>query len=86
MKTYQGNPILQIKEKVSEGNLVPFGLYRDRFPDNGWGELSWINLSAANHKEEDSQELKIKLLEDLAYAFGTDTVEFNRQLIEHNLI
>lgn len=86
MKTYQGNPILQIKEKVSAGNLVPFGLYRDRFPDNGWGELSWINFSASNINEEDNEELRTKLLEDLAYAFGRDTLEFSKQLREHNLI
>ena len=89
IKTYYGQPILEIVKGISAGKEVDFGVTRDRQPDNGWGEMHKINLelSAEKIKETELNEhIKMKLLGDLAYAYGQNTNKFEQKLKEFNLI
>lgn len=70
---------------ISNLNGIPFGLNRDRNPDANWGELRKTRLDIAEEVEL-TPELKITLLEDLAYAFGNNTKEFNAKLKEFEFI
>jgi hypothetical protein len=69
-------PVLDIDEKG-------FGLNRDRTPDRDWGELRW---SKEMKEVESTPELRQKLLEDLAYTYGSDTIKFTGKLKEFKFI
>ncbi len=69
-------PILDIDEKG-------FGLNRDRDPDRDWGELRW---SKEFKEVEITPKLLQTLLEDLAYAYGSDTKKFTEKLKEFKFI
>jgi hypothetical protein len=77
IKVYNNQPILDIRE---DG----MGLYRDRQPDRGWSPLSW-RTNADIKEVEFTKELKVRLLEDLAFTYGVGTHNFNQKLIEFNL-
>jgi len=85
---YNNQPVLDYyieqKEGVNKGNK--YGLNRDRNPDRDWTQLR-NSLMNENCKEvELTNELKIILLEDLAFAFGNNTSKFNQKLREFGLI
>ncbi len=61
------------------------GVNRDRNPDNGWDELRVTNIEYAKEQEL-SLELKIILIEDLAYFLGKHSDKFTAKLKEFNLI
>lgn len=86
MKTilvFPGNhPCLDVK--IASNGLI-YGLNRDRTPDSSWGELRKTILDIAEEAEL-TPELKLTLLEDLAYAFGNNTKEFNAKLKEFEFI
>ena len=97
---YHGDiPIIDTMIKQSKGEPTLFGLYRDRFPDNSWGELRWRNLEFSKEhvtKITNMSEyynllskdpgLKLSILQDLAYAFGEDTDKFTKQLNHFKLV
>ena len=86
MKTYRGNPILEIVKGTSAGKETDFGVFRNRYPDRDWAELQQVNMELGNIEEEPlTENLRIKLLGDLAYAFGNNTVKFEQKLKEFNL-
>ena len=63
-------------------------MFRDRFPDRDWSQVQQTNLeiSAEKIKEEElTEELRIRLLGDLAYAYGSNTVKFEQKLKEFGL-
>jgi hypothetical protein len=62
-----------------------YGLNRDRTPDRDWDELRRTGMSNAKEVEL-TKELKQILLEDLAFAYGQDSVKFTSKLKEFNLI
>ena len=64
---------------------ITFGLNRDRTPDASWGELRKTRLYIAEEVEL-TPELKLILLEDLAYVYGNNTKEFNAKLKEFEFI
>ncbi len=72
---YENEPILEIKENMSAGKMVPFGLHRDRMPDAGWDEFRWSNMegSVKIKEVELTEELKKILIEDIcSYYRGTE--------------
>lgn len=87
IKTYRGQPILEVSKGISAGKETDFGTFRDRLPDRDWSELQRTNMEL--NKIEDSEltpELKLILLGDLAYMYGSDTVKFEEKLKEFNLL
>lgn len=79
-----GQPIIDIDEKF-------MGLSRDRNPDASWGQLRRTSLKTNKTKFIDislpiNANYKTILLEDLAYAYGNDTIKFRQKLIEFKLI
>ena len=62
-----------------------YGLNRDRQPDSGWSELRRTDCTVGRFVKE-TPELRLILLEDLAYAFGSNTEKFKEKLKEFNLI
>lgn len=87
IKTYFGQPILDVFKGISAGVETDFGLVRDRNPDRDWGELSKVNMEMCRIEEvELTKQLKTTLLEDLAYAFGNNTEKFNQKLKEYDLL
>lgn len=83
-----GQPVLNIRElDVTTGPNVgkKYGLNRDRNPDRDWSELRHTCMSKAKEVEL-TEEMRITLLEDLAYAYGSDTKEFNKKLKEFKFI
>lgn len=87
IKTHWGMPILDVSDGVSAGETTDFGLIRDRQPDNGWGELQRVNIRSPTIKETElTNELKMILLEDLAYAFGQDSKKFTDKLKDFKII
>lgn len=76
IKTINGTqPILEITE---EGSRL-MGLSRDRFPDSGWNELRRTNMQGGNVREvELTDELLKTCMEDLAYAFGSNSSEYSK--------
>lgn len=87
---FGGNqPCLNIsKLDVKEGTPnygIEYGLNRDRNPDSSWSELRETILSEGKLVDL-TDDIKIILLEDLAYAYGSDTKLFNQKLKEFNLI
>lgn len=62
-----------------------YGLNRDRHPDRDWGELRRSDVTDARHVKE-TPELRLILLEDLAYTYGRDSKKFREKLEEFNLI
>lgn len=88
IKTYYGQPILDIAEGISAGEKVKFGVFRDRSPDSSWGELHQVNLVHCSDKIEEkplTENLRIRLLSDLAYAYGDITDRFEQKLKEFGL-
>ena len=85
---YDIEPVLDTKVETAEGpnKGVKYGLHRDIMPDAGWGELRWTRLDKAVNKYDSDGKLKVKLLEDLAFAFGKDSTKFREKLIEFKLI
>ncbi len=86
---YNNQPCLEIsKMDVPKGTPnynKKFGLNRDRNPDRDWSELR--NTSLENAKSVPlTNKLKQILLEDLAYAFGSDSSKFSHKLKEFNLL
>jgi hypothetical protein len=76
---FNGNqPCLDIQ---SDGT----GVNRDRNPDAGWDELRASNMKYAKEQEL-TEELKIILIEDLAYFLGKHSNKFTVKLREFNLI
>ncbi len=70
---------------ISENNVgKKFGLNRDRNPDRDWTELRNTSLEYAKEVEL-TPELKLILLQDLAYAYGNDTDKFTQKLKEYEL-
>lgn len=61
------------------------GVHRDRNPDAGWNELRATNMKFAKEVEL-TPELKLILLEDLAYFLGQHTTKFTAKLKEFKLI
>lgn len=90
MKTilvYNGQPILDIIKSISAGKKVDFGVYRDRYPDNGWGEIRQVNLKLSKPKKEKlTNELKLMLLGDLAFVYGNNTSRFEDKLKKLDLL
>lgn len=80
----RNQPVLNtIKES---GGLI-MHLSRDRYPDKGWGELRHTSdLSDSISEVPLTPELSRILLEDLAYAFGSDSNQFYKKMIEFDLI
>lgn len=62
-----------------------FGLNRDRNPHADWNELRRTNMINAKEVKL-TEELKQILLEDLAYAYGTNTSKFREKLKEFGFI
>ena len=83
----QNQPCLEIRTEKTKGpNFgIKYGINRDRYPDSGWGEIRSSRLSNATEVEL-TDELKVILLEDLAYGYGYDSELFNKKLKEFNLI
>lgn len=81
IKTIYGQPVLEI---ITEKD-VEFGLNRDRNPDSGWNELSISTMERAKEVEL-TDELKVTLLEDLAFAYGQNSKKFSEKLREFKLI
>lgn len=89
IKTYYGQPILETVKRISAGKEIDFGICRDRNPDCGWGEMHQVNLSMNNIGLKESEldaELKLRLLEDLAYAYGNNTEKFRFYLLKFDLL
>ena len=74
-----GQPIINIEVSASSGSR--FGDNRDRFPDSGWNELRTTNLdfNKTTVLKLDTKELKLTVLEDLAYAYGRNTKKFSEK-------
>jgi len=88
IKTYYQQPILAIVKGVSAGKEVDFGVFRDRCPDTDWGEIQKVNLEISPERiktEKLTEELRLKLLGDLAYVYGRDTKIFEEKLKEFGL-
>jgi hypothetical protein len=88
IKTYNGQPILEIVKGISGGREVDFGVFRDRQPDRDWGEIKQVNLEISPEKiktEPLSNELRIKLLSDMAYVYGSCTAKFEGKIKEFDL-
>ncbi len=88
IKTYYGQPILDTVKGISAGKEVDFGVFRDREPDADWGQIHQVNLERLAEKIKEqplTEELKIKLLGDLAYAYGNNTKKFEEKLKEFQL-
>jgi hypothetical protein len=88
IKTYNGQPILEVVKGISAGKEVDFGVTRDRQPDNGWGQMHKVNLELSAEKIKETkitEHIKIKLLGDLAYAYGRNTNKFEQKLKEFEL-
>jgi len=81
IKTIYGQPVLGIRTEKG----VEFGLNRDRFPDSCWDELRITTMERAKEVEL-TNELKVTLLEDLAYAYGQNSKKFSEKLREFKLI
>jgi hypothetical protein len=61
------------------------GINRDRNPDAGWSELRATNIKYAKEVEL-TPELKVILIEDLAYFLGQYSNKFTVKLKEFNLL
>ena len=88
IKTYYGQPILDVEKGISAGEEVDFGVFRDRQPDRDWGELQRVNLIHCSDKIEEqelTEDLRIKLLGDLAYTYGNDSNKFEQKVKEFGL-
>ena len=84
---YGIQPILDIQDGISAGKTVPFGLNRDRTPDNGWSELRSTNMASDTIKEVPlDAKMKLILLQDLAYAYGQDSEKFAAKLVKFGLM
>lgn len=85
VKFNYNQPILHIN---NEG----FGLNRDRNPDRDWGQLRNTRIEGnKNIKEIDislpeNYYYKLTLIEDIAYAYGLDSVKFINKMIEFKLL
>lgn len=87
IKTYMGQPILEVSKGISAGEETDFGIFRDRCPDRDWSELQRTNMEL--NKIEDSEltpKLKLILLGDLAYAYGSNTRKFEEKVKEYGLL
>ena len=87
IKTKYGMPILDIVKGISAGKQVDFGVVRDKFPDRDWGEVKEVNLEFGQglRDTEFTEELRIKLLVDLAYVYGLNSNKFEQKLKEFEL-
>lgn len=89
IKVFPGNqPCLDITtSEITVGSNVgkKYGLNRDRNPDRDWSELSKTTMYSAKEVEL-TPELKQILIEDLAYAYGSDSIKFRAKMIEFELL
>ena len=76
------------KEPILDIDKDGMGLHRDKIPDSGWGELrrTNINMCMDKIKEVDLNDVKQTLLEDLAFAYGSDSAKFCTKLKEFGLV
>ena len=81
-----GQPIIHTEASASSGSR--FGVNRDRFPDSGWDELRTTNLdfNKTTVLKLDTKELKLTVLEDLAYAYGRNTKKFSEKIEEFKIL
>ena len=84
---YGTQPCLDITIcKDEEPNYnVKYGVNRDRDPDSGWGQMRSTILSSAKEVEL-IPELKITLLQDLVFYYGSDSKKFTEKLKEFEII
>lgn len=75
--------IAKFNQPVLDINEEGFGLNRDRNPDRDWSEL---RLTRETEEIESTPELRQILLEDLAYAYGSNTKKFTEKLKEFKFI
>ena len=90
---YGRQPIVEIDVRENLGKLEPFGLVRNRNPnDAGWGEWSWVHLDEKNlviidiESATNGEELIGTLYEDLASQYGARSDKFYTKLLEFNLV
>ena len=79
IKTYLGMPILDVVKGIPEGKETDFGVYRDRDPYAGWGQVRRVNLELSKNKIREeifTKDMKIKMLSDLAYVYGESSEIF----------
>lgn len=81
---YGNEPILEVKKDMSAGEMVDFGLHRDRQPDSGWSELRWTRINELVKEVELTPELCKILIEDICYCYDNKHI-FNK-LKEYELI
>lgn len=85
VKFIYNQPILHINGKG-------FGLNRERNPDANWGQLRNTIIEGNNNIKEIDISLpinyyhKLTLLEDIAYAYGLDSVKFINKMAEFKLL
>lgn len=86
VKVYQGQPIFMVVDEH-------WGVCRNRYPDNGWGEIHKVNmvlvmLSEVDLSDDSIEAIKLKqaLHEDLAYYFGQDSARFTEKLQEFGFV
>lgn len=92
IKTINGMPILDVNVHEGEGpnKGVEFGLIRDRQPDTDWTELRRSRMEGDRVVEIDvldgkNHRLLDTLIEDLAYAYGSETPKFCGKLMEFKI-
>ena len=79
IQIYRDSPILDVS--------LNLGLYRDRNPDANWGEVRSVNLDLIKKKKVFlSKEIKLILLQDLAFVYGKTSSKFEEKLKEFKLI
>ncbi len=88
--TIHSNPVLDViksdtTDKSSPNYRREYGVNRDRDPDNGWSESRQTCMTYSKEAEL-TPDLKIKLLEDLAFVYGRNSKMFSQKLKEFNLL
>lgn len=62
-----------------------YGVNRNRDPDAGWGEVVQTDMDYCQELDM-TPELKLTLLEDLAYVYGSNTKKFRSKLKQFKLV
>ena len=79
---YTNQPCLE--KTYNEVQKAWFGVHRDRYPDNGWGEFHSTRMGCGYDKEvELTPELKKILTEDICKFYGEKAYD---KLLEFDLI
>jgi hypothetical protein len=79
----QNQPVLNIV--TDDINNKEYGVNRDRNPDSGWGEVRKTIMTSAKEVEL-TEELRMILIEDLAFVYGSDSKKFTEKLKEFGLL